>query len=245
MSKALEAFEDITPANSQVTSTLQKLFAAIDRQCRKEEKYEDEVAGNGSKRKHANLAKMNGAFERLGLGGGTPKRNAECRFGDKCKFGKDCRYGHPNGFAKDQRNAKEYVDKNKNTTAGKCEGNGCPETKLAKRLCTTCFSKACEHGSIKLKGGGSYKPPPKAAIKRAFSVKSTKQAWKAANADNADNSNDDTIPGSGGPKSKKQKKHNANAANAEAGEVDTDLTHRMDKMAKFAKTLEGMGMKFD
>ena len=244
MSKALEDVEDINPANSQVTSTLQKLFAAIDRQCRKEEKYEDEVAGNSSKRKHANLA--NSAFERLGLGGDTPKQKAECRFGDKCKFGKDCRYGHPNGFTQgfnrqsDQR--KEYVDKNKNTNGGKCEGHSCPETKVAKRLCTTCFKKACEQGSIKLKGGGNYNPPPKAASKRAFSAKSIKQAWKAANADNADNSNDTTIPGSGGPKTKKQKKHNANTA--DAGEVDEDLDNRMDKMERFAKTLEGMGMKF-
>ena len=134
----------------------------------------------------------------------------------------------------------EYVDRNKNVTGGKCEGHGCPETKQNKRLCTTCFKKSCEHGSIKLKGGGpDYKPPPTAASKRAFSAmsKNLKKAWAKANADNDD---DETISGSGGPKSKKLK---ALATSANDDE-DVNLSDRMTKIEAFAKTLEGMGMKF-
>ena len=246
MSKALEAFEDITPANSQVTSTLQKLFAAIDRQCRKEEKYEDEVAGTGNKRKHANLA--SGAFERLGLGGAKSANNqrqkAECRHGDKCTFGDRCHFYHPNRKAKTHVRSSEkggdYVDKNKNVTGGKCEGYGCPEVNQKKRLCTTCFSKSCEHGSIKVKGGGpDYKPPPKAASRRVFSAAT--KALKKAVVKATDNDDDATIPGSGGPKNKKLKR----LANSAKADEDADLSHRMLKMEAFAKTLEGMGMKFE
>ena len=67
--------------------------------------------------------------------------------------------------------------------------------------------------------------------------KNLKKAWAKANADNDD---DETISGLGGPKSKKLKAL-ANSANADE---DVDLSDRMTKIEAFAKTLEGMGMKF-
>ena len=65
--------------------------------------------------------------------------------------------------------------------------------------------------------------------------KNIKKAWAKAIADNDD---DETISGLAGPKSKKLKAL-ANSANA-----DEDVADRMTKIEAFAKTLEGMGMKF-
>ena len=41
-----------------------------------------------------------------------------------------------------------------NKTGGKCEGAGCPADKQTKRLCTTCFHKLLDDGTIKTKAGG-------------------------------------------------------------------------------------------
>lgn len=48
-----------------------------------------------------------------------------------------------------------------NVTQGNCEAVGCPVDKQPKRLCTTCFFKMLDNGSIATKSGGDIRKRPR------------------------------------------------------------------------------------
>lgn len=248
MSEGLEDFKDITPLDSQVITTLANLLAAIERQCLKAVK-----SDSSSKRAHAA-----NVLDRLGVkdeGNKKSKKNV-CRDGVDCTRS-DCYYGHPDGKKSD---GKPVYDSS-NTTGGKCEAMGCPETKQKKQLCTSCFFQMLDNGSIKTKSnsmsGGeirksdlperrskqvSFKKPntfKKARAHQAvIGVKAIQKAWDKSQKRNRDNEADETIPGRAGPKSAKQ-------AQAIAATGDDDVDTYTERMADFAKNLTKMGVKLN
>ena len=145
MSEELELYKNITPPDSQVTSMLAIRLAAIEHQCTKEMKYDD---GTSNTRAH----QATGLFDRLGLGDNR-KPKKECCDGRDCKRG-GCHFGHPQGKWNEQKDSKPRYD-NSNTTGGKCEAANCPEVNQKKQLCTSCFYKMLDAGSIKTKAGGT------------------------------------------------------------------------------------------
>ena len=245
MSEGLEDFKDITPLDSQVITTLANLLAAIETQCLKAVK-----SDNSSER--ANSVTV---LDRLGVkdeGNKKGKKNA-CRDGVDCTRS-DCYYSHPDGKKSD---GKPVYDSS-NTTGGKCEAMGCPETKQKKQLCTSCFFQMLDNGSIKTKSksmsGGEIrksdlperrskqisKHGKKARAHQAvIGVKAIQKAWDKSQKRSRDNEDDETIPGKAGPKSAKQ-------AHAIAAIDDNDDVDSYTKrMADFAKNLTKMGVKLN
>jgi hypothetical protein len=245
MSEGLEDFKDITPLDSQVITTLANLLAAIERQCLKAVK-----SDNGSKRAHS----VN-VLDRLGVkdeGNKKGKKNA-CRDGVDCTRS-DCYYSHPDGKKSD---GKPVYDSS-NTTGGKCEAMGCPETKQKKQLCTSCFFQMLDNGSIKTKSksmsGGEIRKSdlPERRSKQVskhgkkarahaavIGVKAIQKAWDKSQKRGRDNEDDETIPGKGGPKSAKQ------AHAISAIDDDDDVDSYTERMADFAKNLTKMGVKLN
>ena len=174
MSEELELYENITPPDNQVTSILANLFAAIERQCTKEVQYD-----NNTPNKRTNQA--TGVFGRLGLGN-NKKPKKECRDGRDCKRG-DCHFSHPQGKWNEQKDSKPRYD-NSNKTGGKYEAANCPEVNQKKQLCTLCFYKMLDDGSIKTKAGGKIEKS-EVSHKRPTQKHDQRKPWQPRSKKNA------------------------------------------------------------
>ncbi len=81
--------------------------------------------------------------------------NSGPQFGDNCNRYPNCGFKHSKGAPKGNKSNKgSKGGKGAGSQAAKCLGVGCPDKgSKGKKLCTTCFMKACEEGELKLKDG--------------------------------------------------------------------------------------------
>jgi hypothetical protein len=218
MSDALKDFKNIACTDKNTTAQLDKLFAAIESQCKRDEKHDDK---NGGSDKHANGAESykGSVMGRLGNNVKEDYRsNIPCRH-NPCTH-QDCKFKHPSttkpkgkggGKGGGKGSGKDGAHK-----ADPCLGKGCPDKSPAdyRFLCVTCFKKSCDHGSIELKDGTRY---PREKANMGFSdnqMKGMKSALAALKEElQADPCEDsDELDAPAGPKSFKRKVQIAAAA---------------------------------
>jgi predicted transcriptional regulator len=213
MKDALKGFKNLEVADKDTTAQLDKLFAAVETQCRRNDKQEGKSSAYSVKTMKRTTTK--GAVASAKKEERPPRSgnmNRECRFGDRCNQYPNCGYLH---------------SKPKGTPAppGKCGGEGCSQkaSGSGKTLCTNCFMKVCENGEVQLKDGTTFKLNTK---NREHSlkaqVKELKKACAAIKAGEDDKEvsedEDDEAPvGVGGPAcSLKRKRANTAKASDEA-----------------------------
>jgi hypothetical protein len=203
MNDALKAWKIATISDKNTLAELDKLFAAIESQCKKDEQYDDKHGGG--EHKHANAVKGGGKGANKN---GASKKNNDCRHGDDCTR-PDCYFDHPRDSKTkhgDQRS------KTKQNGITKCEAKGCsnntpPDNRI---LCIACYKKCCDSktGTLELKND---KTPFKLKRKNEFGlsksdVKEFKKAFKAFKAAETEPDEDEEFPDQPpGPKSSKRK----------------------------------------
>ena len=226
MHEALKAFKKIDVADRECTAHLDKLFAAVEAQCRRNDKHEGK-ANACSLRANSRDAAAEDNKHAV-----RDRSKVECRFADKCTR-RNCPFMHKN------KNGKNKKDGDRS----KCLGIGCPDkANKFKKLCTTCFMKACEQGEIKLSDGStftSHKPGSSNAgisrnqmheLKKAFAAITGADDHESLGDEDADQ---DAPVGIGGPASSAKRKR-ANSAK----EVD-EATKRVKQFA------ESLGVDFN
>jgi hypothetical protein len=200
MNDALKDYKNIVVSDKTCTAVLDRLFAAIESQCKRDEKHDDK---HGSVEKHANSADGKGSGNSKPAAGDTSWRSTVlCRDAASCT-NKTCGFKHPHKSGGDQGSkggkGKGLGGKGgTDSTKKKCQGPGCSEKLEAsdyKMLCQPCFNKAKELGSMKLKNGEIF-------TNRA--VRKASAAIAAAGGDGSDSDEEDhDLPA--GPKSHKRK----------------------------------------
>jgi hypothetical protein len=235
MHDALASFKSVQVADKDCTAMLDKLFAAVEAQCKRNDKHDGKLSAF-SMRLHSNKRDTS---------------QMECKFGDNCDRFPNCGYLHSNSEANESEQGKGGVTRENrrggkgakgdrgNAQPAKCLGVGCPDKgSKNKILCTTCFMKACEDGEVKLKDGSTF--VPKKARKPFMSkgkMQDLKKAFAALTEDEPDPEeiDDDAPTGVGGPAcSDKNKRKRANTAKSVS-----DATKRIKDFA------EELGINFN
>ena len=247
MNDALAEFKNVEVADKDCTAHLDKMFAAVEAQCKRNDKHDGKPTAFSSR-----WQARDGTEERRNDSRDTSQ--VECKFGDYCERFPNCGYKHTYGASnqappqgkggRDNRRGKGKGDRG--NAKPKCMGVGCPDKgSKYKKLCTTCFMKACEEGEINLKDGTVFtapkanKPTGTLSIITKSKMHDLKKAFAALvgeqdSQDEADE--DDKAPsGVGGPAcSAGQKRPRADSAKSVQ-----DASKRVKEFA------EGLGIKFN
>jgi hypothetical protein len=224
MGEALKNFKKLEVADKDSTAQLDKLFAAIEAQCKRNEKHDGKSTAFGMR-----LIKREEPDSYDKDADTLAKRRAKqpCWNGDACKKLPNCPFLHEDrnkkgaegkGSRKSRGGKAEQPSANPTT----CLGIGCPaKAPRNKKLCTTCFMKAVEaSGPTKLEDGSTFtKESPERFSKSKFSVLKNAMLALAGygelNAESDDEEDEDQKApvGVGGPASSSKRKR-ANTAKA-------------------------------
>ena len=237
MSEALEDFKELTRSDRNVTASLHNLFAAISRQCAKEENYVD-----GNKRSAHSV----GVFDRMGLKqDGSEKRQR--KDGDACYDISNQTGGKCEGAGcPEVKQTKRLCT----TCFHKLLDDGIVKTKSGGEIQKGHLRRSRNSGGKSGKGKGKGKgakgkgkswnhwsnsAKTDDAKQTSISTKALARAWKKANSAAAkDSSNDDTLSGADGPESKKLEVD---------FETQADVNQRSTAMMNFANSLSNMGVR--
>jgi hypothetical protein len=204
MADALKTWKSAIISDKNTLAELDKLFAAIESQCKKDEQYDDKHGGGDHK--HANSAKGGGKGYQ-GRNDSNPKKNNDCRKGDDCTR-PDCYFTHPRDSK--SKGGDHKASKTQNGVT-KCEGKGCNNNTPADNriLCQSCYNKARESstGTLELKNGQKpfqFKPRNALGLNKT-EAKEIKKAFKAFTADQDQDQDDEPGDQPPGPLSSKRK----------------------------------------
>lgn len=109
------------------------------------------------------------------------KKQRECRYGDKC-YRADCSFYHKAGKSARQGKGSGFPqcdhDRSRTPNSGNCEAQRCRQRAAGKgkKLCTTCYKKGIQSGSLTLKDGSSMNFKKAQVAKKSKSKKSTKDS---------------------------------------------------------------------
>jgi hypothetical protein len=193
MSDALSAFKNAVISDKNSLAQLDKLFAAIESQCKRDEQHDDKHGGNT--KKHANSA--------YGKGAPDSGMRGECRFGARCTRD-NCFFTHP-GTEISTSKGKGDGKKDKGKGKGNCKAKGCSKPcgepnhlGVAKSVCKDCFKLAISDRDkgVMLKDGTHFKAPPLSnqkndSVNLSKGQKKTFKKALQAYADSAKNDADD------------------------------------------------------
>jgi hypothetical protein len=204
MNDALKTWKSASISDKNTLAELDKLFAAIESQCKKDEQYDDKHGGG--EHKHANGVKGGGKGS-AGKTDSSSKKNNDCRKGDDCTRA-DCYFDHPRDSKAKSGDQKSKAKQNGVT---KCEAKGCngktpPDSRI---LCQACYQKVCDSksGTLELKDGQkpfTLKRKNELGLSKS-DVKDFKKAFKAFTAEIDPEQDDDLADQPPGPKSSKRK----------------------------------------
>jgi hypothetical protein len=237
MADALSAFKKLNVADKDCTAQLDKLFAAVEAQCKRNDKHDGKSTAFSMRTQSQEEPESKKRVSR----DSRDTSKVKCRYGERCERQPNCVYWH----AENDRSGKSDRTNsgNKGGKGGKglekCMGVGCPDkASKRKKVCTTCYMKACEEGEIKLTDGTVFtgaKPRDESTV--GILTKSRMQDLKkafAAIVGEAESSDDEDAPtGVGGPACSADGKRKRAAA---ASEVATK------RIKDFA---EELGIKFN
>jgi hypothetical protein len=242
MANALIAFKKLDVADKDCTAQLDKLFAAVEAQCKRNDKHDEKVNAFSLRTQSQDQTESTKKDSR-----DTSK--IKCRFGERCRRWPDCAYMHSDkeGNAPDSTNKGGRKEGGKGGKGGKakaelekCMGVGCPDKATKrKKVCTTCYMKACEEGEIKLKDGTIFtgsnpRHDSAVGILTKSKMHDLKKAFAAIVGENESSDDDEEAPtGVGGPAC------SANAKRKRADVATGDATKRIKEFA------EGLGIQFN
>jgi hypothetical protein len=230
MSDALSSYKNLDVADKDCTAQLDKMFAAVEAQCKRNDKHEGKSNAFSTR-----LLKSEDQDEHKN--DSQEAAQAECKFGDNCNRYPNCGFKHSKGAPKGNKSNKgSKGGKGAGSQAAKCLGVGCPDKgSKGKKLCTTCFMKACEEGELKLKDGTVFtaSKPAKEGLNKS-KLQTLKKAFAALIEEEENDSEDEenAPSGVGGPACSAGKKRKR-AASAQAA---NDASKRIKDFA------EGLGI---
>jgi hypothetical protein len=195
MQEALKAFRRLEVADKDTTAQIDKMFAAVEAQCRRNDKQDGKSSAFSLKAFNRPAEHTHAPTKATERAPRAANADRECKFGDNCERYPNCGYKHSK-------------PKGKPEAITKCAGEGCPAkaSGSGRKLCTTCYMKVCENGEITLKDGTPFKMS--ANMKRTALKHELKKAYavianhaEAANEDAQELDEDKAPSGVGGPKS--------------------------------------------
>jgi ATP-dependent protease HslVU (ClpYQ) peptidase subunit len=238
MTEALKAFKKLDVADKDSTAQLDKLFAAVEAQCKRNDKHDGKASAFSTR------LLSHGEPDTAG----KPARDTskvKCRFGAGCTRWPGCGYMH----SEDEVRSLERLGKGSRTNNGgkggkgrkasgeMCMAVGCPDkASKRKKVCTTCYMKACEEGEIKLNDGTVFtgsnpRHEQTVGILTKGKMQDLKKAFAAIVGEDESSDDDDAPTGVGGPACSAKRKRAAVATQ--------DATKRIKDFA------EGLGIKFN
>ena len=144
----LSSLKETAPNSDDAAGHIDRLFSAITSTCHEIQA----IQGDRWQNTFANFSHSNNSF--------NDNKQRECRYGDKC-FRTDCSFYHKSGKSARQGKGQgsTHRDNNRNNTQSSsfCEAKGCRQRTAGKKLklCTTCYKKGIQSGSLSLKDGSS------------------------------------------------------------------------------------------
>ena len=241
MADALSAFKKLDVADKDSTAQMDKLFATVEAQSKRNDKHD----GKGSAFSIRLPSQEEPAVARKSTRDPRDTSKVKCRFGESCTRWPECGYMH----SEQENNTLDRMSKSSRTTNGsrggksnktgleKCMGIGCPDkASKRKKVCTTCYMKACEEGEIKLKDGSLFtgsnpRYESKVGILTKGKMHDLKKAFAAIVGENESSDDDDAPSGVGGPACSAKRKRAAAATE--------DATRRVKDFA------EELGIQFN
>jgi hypothetical protein len=225
MADALKAFKKLEVADKDTTAQLDRLFAAVEAQCKRNDKHEGKLSAF-SMRLQSQGNEQDTATKPTRDTRDTSK--VKCRFGAGCTRWPDCGYMH----SEEEIRSMERLGKgSRNNNRGrsskggkgggeKCRAVGCPDkASRNKKVCTTCYMKACEEGEIKLTDGSVFtgsnpKQESTVGILTKSKMQGLKKAFAAIVGEDESDDDDDAPTGVGGPACSAKRKRAAMATEA-------------------------------
>jgi len=227
MAEALKGFKKLDIADKDCTAHLDKLFAAVEAQCKRNEKHEGKLSAFSMRTNKPQAA----ITDRDTQKGKRDTSKIECRFGSGCTRRPKCPFLHSN-------NKNNKSKPSGPAQAQPCMGIKCPEkASKGKKLCTTCFMKACEQGELKLNDGSiftSHRPGGNGNNMSKNQINELKKAFAVMHQDSEDEEDIQNAPSSVGGPACSAKRKRANTAK----EVE-DANKRVKDFA------ESLGIQFE